>query len=118
MTTDQIVKPNFQLSESPASWNTRYVTPNGFVCQITLRADSGKDLLERADVAMSFLFDHGYVPDNHSSNNHNGGETKVCPIHKSNMRRYSKDGRSWFSHRIEDGSWCKGKQPGNGGQHV
>jgi hypothetical protein len=40
-------------SEAPASWNTRYQTPEGFVCQITLRGDTGKELLERAKVLIS-----------------------------------------------------------------
>ena len=34
------------FTESPASWNTRYVTNDGFTCQLTLRAESGKDLLQ------------------------------------------------------------------------
>jgi len=114
MVTDQIVKPNFQFNESPASWNTRYVTPNGFVCQITLRADSGKDLLERADVAMSFLLNHGYSP---SELNHNGKDSKWCPIHQCTMRRWEKEGRSWYSHKREDGSWCRGHLKEKGGSH-
>jgi hypothetical protein len=34
--------------EAPASWNTKYITPEGFECQITLRGDSGTELLEKA----------------------------------------------------------------------
>lgn len=48
------VKPESDFTEAPASWNTRYVTPEGYVCQITLRGDSGKDLLEKADIALNF----------------------------------------------------------------
>ena len=42
-----------QFTESPASWNTRYITPDGFTCQLTLRAETGKELLERANSAIS-----------------------------------------------------------------
>jgi hypothetical protein len=33
---------NTQLPESPASWNCGYITPDGFSCMLTLRAESGK----------------------------------------------------------------------------
>ena len=68
-------------TESPASWNTRYLTPNVFECPLTLRADNGQELLERA----------------------NGGKTtstesdQVYPIHDVPMRRYDKDGRIWYT---------------------
>jgi hypothetical protein len=32
-----------------------------------------------------------------------------CPMHQVPMRRYTKDGRSWYSHKAPDGSWCQGK---------
>jgi hypothetical protein len=31
-----------------------------------------------------------------------------CPIHQTAMRQTTKEGRSWFSHKV-DGRWCKGK---------
>ncbi len=37
MATPQITKTESPYTEAPASWNTRYVTPAGFICQITLR---------------------------------------------------------------------------------
>jgi len=117
MAIDQIVKPEVLFTEAPASWNTRYVTPEGFVCQITLRADSGKDLLERADVAMSFLLNHGYVPCDNNNNHHRGTGSKWCPIHQCEMKRREKDGKTWYSHKTDEGGWCRGKQPNNGGQH-
>jgi hypothetical protein len=113
MATDQVVKPNFLFSEALASWNTRYITTQGFVCQITLRADSGKDLLERADVAMSFLLDHGYSP----SDNHNGKDSKWCSIHQCALYRREKDNKVWYSHRIDEGGWCRGQQNKEGGSH-
>ena len=48
--------------EAPASWNTRYLNPEGFVCQITLRAESGRDLLEKANVAIAYLVETGCTP--------------------------------------------------------
>ena len=97
------------FTEAPASWNTSYVTPEGYVCRITLRGENGKDLLEKAGIALTFLMQHGYMPEQKFPRNNKGGETKQCPIHKCNMRRYEKDGKSWFSHKADDGSWCCGK---------
>ena len=35
--------------------------------------------------------------------------TGVCPIHQRNMRKNEKNGRTWWSHQLEDGQWCKGR---------
>ncbi len=37
MSEKTAVKNNTWTTEAPASWNTRYMTPDGFVCQLTLR---------------------------------------------------------------------------------
>lgn len=61
MTENASVKPNLSL-EAPASWNTKYTSPEGFICQITLRGETGKDLLEKANAAVDWLKDNGYLP--------------------------------------------------------
>ena len=114
MTTDQLTKPDILFTESPASWNTRYVTKDGFVCQITIRGKNGKDLLEKADIALNYLTEHDYNPDTYqrrNGNKDNGSNVqgKQCPIHQCQMKRYEKEGKTWFSHKLEDGSWCYGK---------
>ena len=114
MATD--LKPEILFTESPASWNTRYITPAGYSCQITLRGDNGKDLLEKAGSALTYLAEHQYVPDISFHKNGNG-VGKMCPIHQWGMKHREKDGKTWFSHKAEDGSWCYGKQPKNGGSH-
>ena len=116
--------PNLTSSESPASWNTRYLDPSGFECQLTLRAETGQELLERAHGALAFLLKNGCVPAtngksfNHQavstdqiqtdSNNGNGNDRSFCPIHSCTMKKWEKDGRVWFSHKA-DGGWCTGK---------
>jgi hypothetical protein len=32
-----------------------------------------------------------------------------CPIHQVQMKRYLNQKGSWWSHRLEDGKWCRGK---------
>ena len=114
MATD--LKPETTFLEAPASWNTRYVTPAGFVCQLTLRGENGKDLLERAGVALAYLADHQYLPDAGFHKNVNG-DSKLCPIHQCEMKKRERDGKTWFSHRLETGDWCYGKPRKNGGSH-
>jgi hypothetical protein len=138
MATTQLPKFEIPFTEAPASWNTRYVTPDGFVCMITLRGESGKDLLERAAAALNWLKDNNFLPcdnvpfrprnnrnhpasngqssnsDTHT-NNGNGNESQqvnFCPIHQVEMRHFEKNGRAWYSHKADDGSWCNGKRKG------
>ena len=109
MSTEPTVKPDAAFPEAPASWNARYLSPEGFACQLTLRGETGRDLLEKAGIALAYLLEHGYRPD--QKPNHNGnGESRQCPIHKCEMRRFEKEGRSWYSHKTEDGSWCRGRK--------
>ena len=34
------------FNEAPVSWNTRYINPEGFECQFTLRGESGPSTCE------------------------------------------------------------------------
>ena len=54
-------------SEAPASWNTLYLDPNGFVCQLTLRADTGQELLPKASAALAKLL-RAHGRDSHAEN--------------------------------------------------
>ena len=105
------------FSEAPASWNTRYVHPSGFECQITLRCDTGSELLEKANLAIEYLRQNDCQPYTYyrggssqkKNNNSNGNDDDSwCPIHECHMRKWEKDGRVWYSHKV-NGEWCKGK---------
>ena len=121
MSENPSVKSNTAVTEAPASWNTRYTSPEGFICQITIRADSGKELLVKAQAAIAHLLEVGCTPcdnltfrsrsnGNHAETNAEGtSSTKVCPVHNVEMRRWEKNGKVWFSHKQEGGSWCTGK---------
>ena len=62
MSENASIKNAVVTTEAPASWNTRYQTPEGFICQLTLRGENGKDLLEKANVALKWLLENGYLP--------------------------------------------------------
>ena len=97
--------------EAPASWNTLYLSPEGFRCQLTLRGESGREIIEKAQAAIQHLQAQGCQPQpTHTRANGNGQpkDVRICPIHQTEMRRWEKDGKVWYSHKLDDG-WCKGK---------
>ena len=74
------------FNEAPASWNTRYVHPSGFECQITLRGDSGGEVLTKAQKATEWLLEHDCKP--LGSNGHGfSHEQTNCPMHNVTMKR-------------------------------
>jgi hypothetical protein len=112
--------------EAPASWNTRYIDSNGFECQITLRGETGSELLEKAALAINYLLQNGCIPYTYYRNGSRQVDSKTdeskkedvtsngkdnlawCPIHQCEMKRWDKNGRVWYSHKV-DGGWCSGK---------
>ena len=117
------------FTEAPASWNVRYITPEGFSCQLTLRGESGADLLPKTETAIKWLLEHNYRPANGYNGNNDGqqGNGKAgdepksaptladgtpdpgwCAIHNCAMKRRERDGQVWYSHKVGD-TWCKGK---------
>ena len=109
--TDQPKAQNF--AEAPASWNVRY-TLGGYDCQLTLRGDNGSEVLIKATAALKWLTDNGANPTPSHNGNGDGHTTdqpdmKVCELHNAEMKLHTKDGASWYSHKLADGIYCKGK---------
>jgi hypothetical protein len=107
--TDQTTINNH--NEAPASWNCRFYNPQGFSCQLTLRGTNGKELLDRAEAALTWLEEVGCRPSPIKTNGNSSGNatgTSWCPIHQCEMKLWEKDGRSWYSHKTDEG-WCNGK---------
>ena len=61
MNTETTTHAEYVFMEAPASWNTRFYTPEGFECQITLRGETGSELLEKAATAIAYLLSQGYI---------------------------------------------------------
>jgi len=153
MTNNNSTQSETQMAEAPASWNTRYISPEGFECQLTLRAESGSELLEKVNGAIEgfecqltlraesgsellekvngaigYLLANDCIPYTYNRGGYRGpvnnkskvakggnnsGENQFddpawCPIHQCEMKRWEKDGRLWYSHKVDD-DWCKGK---------
>jgi len=118
MTTENIVLtpvPDLSDLAASATWSVRYRDPSGFECQLTLECASGVEVLQKAQAALTKLSELGCQPLNPQpvfsvKDIPAKDETILCPIHNVPMREWKKNGRSWYSHKLEDGSWCKGKE--------
>jgi len=113
-------------SETLATWTTRYVDPSGFECLLSIQAETGSQVIKKAEGAIAYLTELKCLPLHPGNCNGNGQEKAsksdaivevkqdgnsgktICPIHKIEMTRWSKNGRTWFAHRWQDG-WCNGK---------
>jgi len=103
--TEQAVTPVVPTHrEAPASCNT-YIEIAGRRVQLTLRDDNEENLLARMEKLLS-RFPVEEVPDPESAST---PPENWCPIHQCQMKRYSKGGRSWYSHMTANG-WCNGKK--------
>jgi hypothetical protein len=95
------------LPEAPASANC-HVTIAGRQVQVTLRDTDETSLLSRLTALLALY------PVEQAAASHGEPREGWCQAHQVQMPRNAKDGRSWYSHRAEDGSWCKGKPKGQG----
>jgi hypothetical protein len=90
------------LPEAPASVNV-HLELAGRQVQLTLRDTDEGRLLARLDAVLQRFplvvqpTDTQAQPDG------------WCARHGVQMHHNHKDGRSWWSHRLSDGAWCKGK---------
>ena len=95
------------LPEAPASANC-HVTIAGRQVQVTLRDTDETRLLSRLTALLA------QYPVEQAAASPGASAEGWCQVHQVQMRRNEKDGRSWWSHKAEDGSWCKGKPKGQG----
>lgn len=101
----------------------------GFPCELTITDGDTKSLMERGLAALAWLAEQGFEP--LAAQPPAPSEPQAtpaprladgtpdpawCPIHGVAMRRREKNGDVWYSHRLEDGSYCRGKvNNGRGG---
>ena len=97
--------PAVPLPEAPASVNV-HLTIAGRQVQLTLRDTDEGRLLTRLQAVLA-QYPVSQPPAPAQPQGHSQGKD-WCSIHNTAMRQTTKEGRSWFSHKV-DGRWCKGK---------
>ena len=129
--TNNSINPSEQIlsyTEALATWSVRYTDPTGFPCQLSLQAETGSELLAKAKGALEYLVEAKCLPFHSESpigykkvNGHNAEPTvlvkpdgisknPICPLHGVELKKWQKgNNKTWFAHRLNDGSWCKGQ---------
>lgn len=106
-------------TEAPASVTVR-VQLAGYDTMLTLRGDSGADVLPKLQAAIDWLHDNGAAPTSSATNGNGNGHggagaaPEICPTHHVAMQRREKNGDVWYSHKAvnpETGAeyWCRGR---------
>jgi hypothetical protein len=103
------------LPEAPASCNV-YLTISGHKVQVTLRDGDEHRMLARLQILLDQYpvpapqaASQGQLsPQQHNALAMHQAVTGWCKVHNVQMKQTTKDGRSWYSHRTDQG-WCKGR---------
>jgi hypothetical protein len=90
------------LGEAPCSANC-HVLIGGKQVQVTLRGHDEQAVLTRLEAVLQRYPQPQPTPQAASQ-----GEG-WCAVHNCTMQENVKHGQRWFSHKKQDGSWCKGK---------
>ena len=100
--------------EAPASVTIRFRIRD-YDTMLTLRDVSGRDVLAKLGPVLDALDGMGATPNGNGHSNGNGAsngdtEAKPCPVHPGEMlRKHSNGNGAWWSHKLADGTWCKGR---------
>jgi hypothetical protein len=108
--------------EYPIGWHVKYQTTEGFEANLFVRGYTGADVLGDAEKALAYLAAHGAKPWQYTKGGGNGAgangaaKPEVCPIHSVAMQPFTKNGKTWHSHKAVDADgveyWCSGKAKG------
>jgi hypothetical protein len=103
--TPEVVGTAYNLPEAPASANV-YLQIAGRQVQLTLRDTDETRLLARLQAVLALY----PMPQPAPQASTQGQGDGWCRIHNVPMKENHKDNRTWFSHKRDDGSWCKGRR--------
>jgi len=98
------------LPEAPASVNCHIMLEDRQV-QITLRGTDETVLLARLATLLKQypVAQPPTQPPTQDTGSPVLDENPYCHLHKTALKKFTKDGRTWFSHKAPNGSWCRGK---------
>ena len=92
------------LYEAPCSVNV-HLQMSGRQVQLTLRDRDETRLLDRLQAVLA---QYPALPPAPQPQGASQGQD-WCAIHQTALQLNEKNGRQWRSHRLDDGSWCKGR---------
>jgi hypothetical protein len=92
------------LPEAPASCNVS-VLISGRNVQVTLRDTNEQRMLERLAAVLKAY----PAPQATQSPAPSQGQEGYCGKHQVQMKLNEKNGQRWYSHRLPEGGYCKGR---------
>jgi len=99
------------LPEAPASANC-HILIEGRQVQVTLRDTDETRLLTRLAALLQqypLAQPPTQPPAQGTGQPSSQDDRPYCHTHKVALQKFTKDGRTWYSHKAPDGSWCKGQ---------
>jgi hypothetical protein len=105
--------PASALPEAPVSITLK-ATLHGHEVMVTLRGTDFESVKAQVEQASDWLKVQAPAqpptqPPAHGTGQPTHDDSPYCHRHKTAMKRFSKDGRTWYSHKTADGRWCKGQ---------
>ena len=96
------------LPEAPASATLKVWNQDNYGVLFTMRDTDSRKLYVRVNNFIKVLKADGWKADwlQNGSKVEHGPEW--CPIHNVAMKKYTKEDRSWYSHKNGD-AWCNGR---------
>jgi len=97
------------LPEAPVSITLK-ATLNGHEVMVTLRGVDFASVKAQVEQASQWLSVQAPPqPPTQRTTPADHDDSPYCHRHKTALKRFSKDGRTWHSHKTADGRWCKGQ---------
>jgi hypothetical protein len=97
------------LPEAPVSITLK-ATFNGHDVMVTLRGVDFASVKAQVEQASQWLSVQAPPqPPAQRTTPADHDNSSYCHRHKTAMKRFTKDGRSWHSHKTADGRWCRGQ---------
>lgn len=91
----------------------KFRDPLGATWSVTMREGAtgamAADLAKNCEGMTKYLIQHGWTPDGVGISGEGEGGVRICPKHGAEMQMHNRNGDTWWSHKLADGTWCKGK---------
>jgi hypothetical protein len=97
------------LPEAPVSITLK-ATLHGHEVMVTLRGTDFASVKAQVEQASQWLSVQAPPqPPAQRTTQPDHDDSPYCHRHKTALKRFTKAGRSWFSHKTADGRWCRGQ---------
>ena len=101
------------LPEAPVSITLK-ATLHGHEVLVTLRGVDFASVKAQVEQAAEWLSVQAPVlpppqPPGRDKTQHAHEDSPYCHAHKATLKRYERNGQVWYSHKLANGQWCRGK---------